>query len=176
MKISLALIAGLVAVVSSRSASGQAVLSAARGITLIAIKPPSVQPLDAVRLHDLAWNATDVNGMASFDAIVDVRDDGACNIEVEQTDKATHADLAVRDVDGRGRSLASHLPVRIFQGRCRAVAPQHAIQVVASRALLGASAADSVELFVRVVIGRGDLVRTWSARLMVPARRTAIEE
>ena len=159
----LSALAGLFAVAAS--ASAQQVRSFARGITLTAIKPPSVEALDAVRFHNPERAIRTTDDLWLLEATVDVRQDGTCEIDVEAVDEAG-AQLVIRDAGGAAHSLMAHVPLRIFQGSCRANAPQHIVTFFASEAARTVAPA-SAELLVRVVVGHGDVIRRWSGRLLV---------
>lgn len=94
--------------VCAKLLGAQGIGSGVRSITLVAVKRPAFEALDAVRVIAQHVSSTDSAGNREERAIVEVRADMPCEIRV---------------------SVAGGPPVTAFRGECRASAARHVIAV-----------------------------------------------
>jgi hypothetical protein len=137
-----------------------------RSITLTAFMPP-LPLVDAIRVHD-GPTKVDATGASEMEAIVDVREDARCAIDLEALPSPSAGDVTTLGADGGAHTITAGQTMRVFDGWCRVAAPGHVIDLT-SRAH-GDSAGDaSTEVWVHVAIGRGEMIRRWSVLLRLPA-------
>jgi hypothetical protein len=156
--------AAITSPLTARFVAGQGVQSAARAITLIAIKPPTPF-VDMIEVRDAA-SKVDASGVTETTATIDVRENAACAVDIETAHADSTVDMTV-GLDGHAHSLPSGRRVRVFDGWCGGTPRAgHAIDLFSHSA--AAAVGDSLEVWVHVVTGRGEMARYWSARLGLP--------
>lgn len=142
------------------AAHAQGVQSAARSITMLAVKRPAVEALDVVRVTTESSSRTESGDGLAVRVDVSVRGDGPCEIRIRRR-SGDGAPILVVDVTGAERELLVGAALILFRGDCRESAPDHPVALRVPDVAVATPSAHDVGVVYEVTGLAGGQTRRW---------------
>lgn len=161
----------VLAICAASSSAAQGIGSQPRAITLIAVKRPAFEALDAVRVTTSPRRWADAAGAYELTASVEIRDEGRCEIRVSRN---VTSDIAVSVITetGGASDLREGSPVLVYRGDCHESTAARELTIHFGGIPATGSATGEDVLSLQIMCNRDGVRRQWSVD--VPLTRPVV--